>query len=1027
MSYNAGRFIARSSSARREIRRHCASSYSFVSLLWQRRQRKKMIHDHSLSHHERITVATARITTNVHGNDEKEENHEEPHQYHRSQTAETPRTNNNNNNNWQHDLEDDLWWWTQERTIPSVEESLQTLQQLISNMDTRNNNNKTSSSSSSFLDHSLIHAIIINWQMVSQQQQQQSNNNKNMNTNNNKTYTAQQMIQRLDRILQNSSTTIPGKSLSILIHMAAQQGQLEVAEDLMERILTMMTMMQQQQQHGNQNNNHDHDDHTDHYHQPTITASFSSSFTPSTHTLNTLLEQYTRTPHTHKMHALMTRWSDLQLPLDTTSYNLLLANLAHNQQAQRAEDYLIDICRGHYAPAVAPNLWTFHTVLTAWAHQGRPDRVQALIGRLYDPYDYGALTNIVPNTTTWNLLLLSHVKSSSSSTTTTKMDHNNNHNNNNTDAGRNALTCLREWQVWVQAGLTSTTAIPDVVSYGTVVDALCNHGHVQEAQELVEELYQQYMNVNHGQRNSDHETTTTTTTAVLPNVKLLTPILKGWSKTTLPDRLERAEQFFRFVQDWAQLVLEAPLDATIYNVMMSVYGTCAQTDAEVSRALDLLQEMKHYESSVKPNFATYSILVQLLLRHGEVETALELLNELQEQCQDDMASGEAAVCRPDARSMNQLIRCLARVNAPQPAAHLLISWCQALVQDQQTTKGEDDGAGPALSFSTSSWLSSLSPPDVATFGSVVAAYSRSNSNDTPRRAGSTARNSNNIINNSSNHWDETAEHVEVLVTWLHRLVDHNIMAQGPDYLLQRARLLCWSKARGKQAALQAHTVLRDMISLKQSAKRAANQTKDSRAPSGPDVMDYNLVLAAYCRHWQPRRADDLLQDMMASSRPGAQLFNRQSFHSVLLAWSRVNSVQAIQRLDELLQQVEDLSKKCSDMQPDVIAYNNVLQGWLRNCQSWPQAGDRSMELLQRMVASNQVSYLSFVTVIQLLLQLKKVDEAETVLQQLHRMCNDGRFARPQEQHYVAVAKAWEGVGRQDRASHVMGWWKALQK
>ncbi|GKY96882.1 hypothetical protein MPSEU_000647300 [Mayamaea pseudoterrestris] len=765
------------------------------------------------------------------------------------------------------DAEQVLLWWAHQRTSESVARSMQILQQMA-------RHELSIEVQDAHLDRKMVNAIVINWQAVYKDGQT--------------TLSPRGMLQKLDDIATDCPTfSLSGKAISMLIDVAVQSDEALLAEQLLRRLL------------------------------------YEQSFAPSTHTLNTVLQGYSNVNQPLKIQQLIQDFQNLELPLDINSYNIFLSCLANNQQPDLAEQYLQDLCRGVYH--VTPNQWTFHAVLHALANSGQPERAEAILARLYDPYDWGAL-NVRPDTTTVNIVLACWARSGSP------------------QAGQRALDWLQELQAWSAAGMMNVE--PDVITYGTVIHALCVSGQVEQAETLVQNMYQQYMK-QPGDASNSH--------TLVPNVKLLTPIMEGWSKSDAVDRLLRAEQFFEFLKDWARYFLEAPLDRAVYNVMMDVYGRCATTDDELGRAEKLLQNMKQ-STDHQPNFATYSIFIQLLLRQRRVGRAEELMEEVRVRFKE----GDVA-CRPDERSMNQLIRCFCRAEAPEAAAKLLTRMCERLCDPQVTNAIK---------------------PDIASFGSVVASFARSNS-------------------------DAAAEHAESIYSWLKELHQRRILAEGPDYRLQRSRLACWSKSRSTNSHVRASSILSLM----------------AKHHPETDVGDYNKVLTALVRQWKLKRADELLSSMITDGPVDPDV---TSFNLVLLAWSRVNALSAVERVQELIELMKTLScDKGWLVEPDSISYNNLLQCFARNTKI-PDAAEKAEVVLQSMISANKASYISYVSVMNCWMANGNLHRAGKVLDLLYEECKKGRFT-PDRKHFQSVADAYQAADDTNKADAIMEMWQSLKQ
>lgn len=764
----------------------------------------------------------------------------------------------------------------------------------------------SSASHQGILNRSTLDDLVLGWQQLYKDE-----------ANRQQLLSPLEMVIKLDDWVHRSPLSLSGKALTYLIDAACRKDQPALAEELLDRLLP-------------------------------------SDFTPSAGSIQQILASYVRVGQIPAAERLLDRMVDKGIPLNIPCYNALLLGYARQGLTTEAETLLDEICRGQHPanpdlPVVQPEVSTFNVVLSAWSQSPAEDaaeRAAALLDRLYDPFDYGA-TGVRPNEVTMNTVLLCWARSARS------------------DAGDRAAALLADMKEWSQSG---GDMVVGKVAYATVADAYAKQGQPEQAEAVLEAVYQLFMEG---------------ATEVRPNLHMITPVLQAWAKSRREDRVERAYGVFSRIKELAQCgILSSGPDETVYNIMLKTLADHAvkkQCVSTAQRAEALFGEMKE-ETSVRPAFATYSILIHMwaqLHRQGGCKRAAELLKE---------ADAGVTAYVADARTIDSIIRTFCRAGRIAEATRIL---------EQQVTAVTTDKTRQA--------------PHISSFGSVVAAYRMSRDPEAPTKA-------------------------ESIVRRLQELHMSGFVERGPDYLIYRALLACWANSKSS------YTATRSLHILKEMRHRARNGDSDL----APDTSDYNVVIRALSKSRKPRKAERLLQEMIRDYRSGSIVRgtpNRHSFLYVIHAWAQSDHIDAVLRIDAILEQMLILhSEDGLHVLPDTAVYNNLLTalaGAEASGNDPLSAAVRAESILHEMVgslASHSASFprpspASYELVIKAWLQLGNVERAEKILRLFHQACLDNSFDSPLERPFVSVAQAWnqwpdKAHGTQ-RAESVRALWRCL--
>ena len=585
-------------------------------------------------------------------------------------------------------------------------------------------------------------------------------------------------------------------------------------------------------------------------------------------------------------------------------YNALLYAYAIRGLPEEAEKLLQDLCQGHYyhtyydedtsdnfdseeeqptqSVVLRPNLRTFNMVLAAWSRSladDAPERAQALLYRLYDPFDYGAILDDRPDGVTLNTVLRSWARSK------------------RPDAVHEAMTFLRERMEWSQAGMKE--AQPDVVAYGIVLDALAKKGDGVAAEDLWEEMYQSFATGEAGSEN------------LRPNLLTMTPVLQAWSKSDRSDSIERAEAWLDRMKAFVEQGLIPPLDESVYHVMMQVYMNPTGADAiELARRADRMFQNLSFKT-----FDLYSMLLHMYGKQHDKkcrQRSVELWNELIEKVHQNDEK-----FKTDDRSLDSILQACCQGGNTDLAFSIILHMCE----------NASKGLG--------------SPPHLKSFGSLIGAYKKKkieDDPDIPKKAHYIVSSMRKLrgLGLLTHNPDYLMYHA--LLTCWSKSKSNEATAKMLSILEEMRSMYKSRQLDSPPDTVDYNIVLRSLA--RSYNPRRANSLLDQmirdykngffNRRSCPDLMSFHQVMLSWARFGRQESLDNIeyLFEQMENLSKTHKLDlmpDTIAYNNFLMALSQQKTAEAAERAEGVL---NEMLEKSGRAKPSPLSFEHVIKSWL---------------------------------------------------------------------------------------------------
>jgi hypothetical protein len=333
-------------------------------------------------------------------------------------------------------------------------------------------------------------------------------------------------------------------NLSVLVHAAMKRNDSDLAVSLLDRMIGQLTKLFRHNHYGQESS---------FYTSPSVPTPTSAQSLVQL-TIHNALQAYATKDD---LESTLNMFAKYQPYVSRNGYNAVLLALAKRGHGQHAEQLLADMCKGYCVDGtgqvISPDLRSFNLTLSAWSQctsePSAPERAHAILLRLCDPFDWGAL-GISPDDVSWNTILKAWARSE------------------RPDAVSSAISLLKDMEGYDQAGMSE--ARPTIIAYGTVLDAIAKRGQAEVAERLWLDMYYA--------RERDPER------AAVPNWVSATCVIQAWSQSKRLDRAYQAKDWFRRVQS---LIHEEP-DTAVYHALFSCCASVPTVEA-AQLAEELLQ------------------------------------------------------------------------------------------------------------------------------------------------------------------------------------------------------------------------------------------------------------------------------------------------------------------------------------------------------------------------------------------------------------------------------------------------------
>jgi pentatricopeptide repeat protein len=508
---------------------------------------------------------------------------------------------------------------------------------------------------------------------------------------------------------------------------------------------------------------------------------------------------------------------------------------------------------------------------------------------------------------------------------------------------------------------------PTTNTYELVLSILGNGGHVESAQQLLEEII----------RNER-----TTSTLAMYNYTL-----QAWANSSHPNAPTLAQRLLRQMQQAKHTGFTKP-DGTSYNLVLQCWSK-SRLEGAAERAEALLNQMK--TANVRTTLASYNYVISALAQQGEAKRAEDLLTRLVKEYSaqfdaelkptlepfqsvlhaysrsyhpdaapraesvlthmQELYDSELMDTQPNVWSYNMVLRCWAHSKAPhaaQRAKDLFETMRNRGVAPETSSLNMVLNAwanrGDAVHTEELFWdcyeryvqdpLQNNPQPDSISFGTVLKAWVRSKRPEAPERA-------------------------DALLAKLQELHDAGWEQCKPDVVTYASVMQCHAKSKRRDAPEKAEALLRRII-------RLANEGQPDMAP---DTVCWNSAINAWAQRGNGERAEALFKEMLTNYIQDKQAAapNLITFTAVLSAWAKTsNNAQAPERAELLLQRMGQLSQSGAlDVKPNVISYSIVLDCLARS--KTRSGAERAETILRHMASSddkdvqpNVISYNSVI-------------------------------------------------------------------
>jgi pentatricopeptide repeat protein len=361
---------------------------------------------------------------------------------------------------------------------------------------------------------------------------------------------------------------------------------------------------------------------------------------------------------------------------DTVAYSTLLNIYAYNENIDKAlklfKQMQLDFESGKNKNC-RPNLHTYNTILNALQKSNRSDAAEKA------EQFFKSIPS--PDTVTYNTLLNIHAQTGEIDKALIlvqqmRMDFDSGKNKDCRPDMHTYATILNALQKSSRSDALEKAELffdlipsPNTVTYTTLLNIYAQNGEIDKALNLVQHMQSDYDSGNKDCR---------------PNMHTYATILNALHKLNRSDAAEKAELFFN--------AIPSP-DTVTYNTLLNIYAHYGNIDKALNLVqqmqmdfdsgknkdcrpdmhtyntiLNALQNLNRSDAAAKakqffnlipsPNTVTYNTLLNMYAHKGEIEEALNLV----QQMQIDFDSGKNKNCRPNLRTYTTILNALLKSN-----------------------------------------------------------------------------------------------------------------------------------------------------------------------------------------------------------------------------------------------------------------------------------------------------------------------------------------------------------------------------
>mmetsp|Transcript_25259 Transcript_25259/g.62193 ORF Transcript_25259/g.62193 Transcript_25259/m.62193 type:complete len:656 (-) Transcript_25259:94-2061(-) len=199
-------------------------------------------------------------------------------------------------------------------------------------------------------------------------------------------------------------------------------------------------------------------------------------------------------------------------------------------------------------------------------------------------------------------------------------------------------------------------------------------------------------------------------------------------------------------------------------------------------------------------------------------------------------------------------------------------------------------------------------PDTRTFNAVLNAISKSNK--------------------GSGGGDPSMDRCKAILHQMQDLSSNAGWNCAPDHYSLTSLILCCTNTVGPEEAEQ---LLVELLKT---------------MPIAPSIVPYNVILRGYAKKGNGKGATALLSRLKEMD-DGLVVPDETSYNTVLYAWSQSKDLEAPQKAEALLWEMQDDATN-NTISPSVVSFGSVLQCWTQHAQTSKEAAIRGEELLRQM-------------------------------------------------------------------------------
>jgi pentatricopeptide repeat protein len=549
----------------------------------------------------------------------------------------------------------------------------------------------------------------------------------------------------------------------------------------------------------------------------------------------------------------------------------------------------------------SPNTSAYNKLINAYAQKGDTKKAFTIFQQMQKDFDNGKNKQCPPDVRTYNTLL-NALQKSNSPDAAAKAEH-----------------------------IFSFIRSPDTVSYTTLANIYAHKGEIEKALNLVQNMQ---LDFDSG-KNTD----------CCPNMHTYSTILNALQNSRRSDTVQQAEQFFKSIS--------SPNTVT-YSTLASIYAQ----NGELEKALNLVQQMQmdfelgrnrdcrpdmHTYATVlnalqksnrsdaaakaelffnaipSPNTVAYTTLANIYAQNGEIEKALNLV----QQMQMDFDSGRNKDCRPNLHTYNTILNALHKSNRSD-AAEKAEFFFNAIPSPDTVTyntllniyanNGKVDKAVKLfqqMQLDFDSRKNKDCRPSMHTFASVLNALQKSNRPDATLKA-------------EQIFYSIPSPNTVTCSTMA------NIYAQNGEIewaleLVQRMQV-DFDSGKNKNCRPNMHTYATILNALHKSNRSDALEKAElffDSIPS-PNTVTYNTLLNIYARNGEIEKALYLVQQMQSDFESGKNKDCRPDMHTyntILNALLKSNRSDAVAKAEQFFNSIPS---------PNTVTYTTLLNIYAQN-------------------------------------------------------------------------------------------------